>query len=78
MRGWHCANSVDIQEVMHILLWNVELDLYNSTALKSIHHYKKCKDGNRIFEKKCQNICRTSSYCGQYLLSGTQICFHTL
>jgi len=33
-------------------LWNAELDMNNSTTLKSIHHYKKCKDCNRIFEKK--------------------------
>jgi hypothetical protein len=62
MRGWHCGNSVAIQEVMHILLWNAELDLDNSTALKSIYHYKKFKDSNGIFEKKWYNISRTSSY----------------
>jgi len=62
MRGWHCGNGVNIQEVMHTCFWNAELSLNNSTALKSIHHYEKCKDSNGIFEKKWQNINRTSSY----------------
>jgi hypothetical protein len=39
---------------------------------------QEMQDSNGIFEKKWQNINRTSSYCGQYVLSGTQICFHIL
>lgn len=64
--------------VMHTFLRNAELDMNNSIALKSTDHHKKCKDCNGIFEKKWQNMNRTSSYWGQYLLSGKQICFRTL
>jgi len=47
---------------MHTFLRNAELDMNNSIALKSTDHHKKCKDCNGIFEKKWQNMNRTSSY----------------
>ena len=49
--------------------------LVSQYCIKSTYHYKKCKDSNGIFEKKWQNTNRTSSYWGQYLLSGIQFVF---